>query len=220
LAAAGGLYEADLVADALASANGDISGVRGALDFGCSSGRVARVLAAAFPDTRWWGCDPNVPAIEWARGALPGIEFFVSGDEPPLALGDGAVDLAYAISVWSHFAPDLALRWFDEMRRMIHPGGHLVCTTHGPTSLSFYARHGFRTAEQCEEIAQSLYRQGWWYAAEFGDRGDWEVVNPLWGTAFITPEWVLARLCPEWRVLEFAPGRNRENQDVYVLERA
>ena len=45
------------------------------------------------------------------------------------------------------------------------------------------------------------------------------VVTPDWGTAFLSPEWMLAKLCPAWRVLEFAPGRNQENQDVYVLQR-
>jgi hypothetical protein len=31
---------------------------------------------------------------------------------------------------------------------------------------------------------------------------------------------MLTHLCPRWRVLELAPGRNQENQDVYVLQRA
>jgi hypothetical protein len=61
--------------------------------------------------------------------------------------------------------------------------------------------------------------QGWWYAPEFGEEGDWGVVNPDWSTAFLSPEWMLTQLCPRWRVLEFAPGRNQENQDVYVLQR-
>jgi len=30
---------------------------------------------------------------------------------------------------------------------------------------------------------------------------------------------MLTQLCPRWRVLEFAPGRNQDNQDVYVLQR-
>jgi len=105
------------------------------------------------------------------------------------------------------------------MRRIIRPGGHLVCTTHGLVSVAFYAQRELRTPEQSKEIAEDLYRQGWWYAAEFGEAGDWGVVNPDWGTAFLTPEWLLAQLCPRWRVLEFAPGRNQDNQDVYVLER-
>jgi SAM-dependent methyltransferase len=219
LAAAGGIYEADLVVDALASIDVEMSAIKAVLDIGCSSGRVVRVLAAAYPEIEWHGCDPNEPAIAWAGENLPGIDFFVNGDRPPLPLDDGSLDLAYAISIWSHFEPQLGLRWFEEMHRLIRPGGHLVCTTHGPTSIAFYATRDLRTLEQSQEILGALYRQGWWYAPEFGEEGDWGVVNPDWGTAFLSPEWVLTQLCPRWRVLEFAPGRNQNNQDVYVLQR-
>jgi SAM-dependent methyltransferase len=219
LAAAGGLYEADLVVGALESTGADMTSIKSALDFGCSSARVVRVLAAAYPDVRWRGCDPNEPAIAWAIENLPGIDFFVNDDGPPLPRDDGSLDLAYAISIWSHFEPQLGLRWFEDMHRLIRPGGHLVCTTHGPASVDFYATNGLRTPEQSKEIADALYRQGWWYAPEFGEEGDWGVVNPDWGTAFLSPEWMLTHLCPRWRVLEFAPGRNQENQDVYVLQR-
>jgi SAM-dependent methyltransferase len=219
LAAAGGLYEADLVIDALEGTNVEMASIRSALDVGCSSGRVVRVLAAAYPEIHWRGCDPNRPAIAWATENLPGIEFFVNDDAPPLPLADGSLDLAYAISIWSHFEPQLGLRWFEEMRRIICPGGHLVCTTHGLTSVAHYALLDLRTPKQSEEIRDALYRGGCWYAPEFGEEGDWGVVNPDWGTAFLSPEWMLAKLCPAWRVLEFAPGRNQENQDVYVLQR-
>ncbi len=74
LAAAGGLYEADMVVDVLASAGCRCPGVRAALDFGCSSGRVAAGDACRVPATSWHGCDPNEPAIEWALCNLPGIE--------------------------------------------------------------------------------------------------------------------------------------------------
>jgi SAM-dependent methyltransferase len=218
-AAAGGLYEADLVYDAMASIGVDIGGLDCALDFGCSSGRVVRVMAAAYPQIRWHGCDPNVPAIDWASENLAGIEFFVSGNQPPLALGEQSLDLAYAISIWSHFAPPLGLRWFEEMHRLIRPGGYLVCTTHGLTSVALYAVQSLRTPRQSDEIIGSLYRDGCWYAPEFGEEGDWGVVNPDWGTTFVSPEWMLTQLCPGWRVLEFAPGRNQDNQDVYVLQR-
>jgi SAM-dependent methyltransferase len=220
LAAAGGLYEADLVVEALARAGAALTQVRGALDFGCSSGRVIRALAAAHPDIRWHGCDPNAPAIAWAREHLPpGIELFVSENQPPLPLADASLDLVYAISIWSHFAPELGLRWLQEMRRLLRPGGHLVLTTHGLAAVAYYAQHELRTPGQSQEIADALYRQGWWYAPEFGEEGDWGVVNPDWGTAFLSPEYLLTRLCPHWRFLEFAPGRNQDNQDVYVLQR-
>ncbi len=219
LAAAGGLYEADMVASALASVGATIESAAEALDFGCSSGRLVRVLCAAYPEVRWHGCDPNGPAIEWAKSAYPRVHLFPSANQPPLALPDGSLDLVCAISIWSHFAPQLGLRWFEEMRRLIRPGGRLVCTTHGLTSVDFYAKNSLRTPEQSDQIVGALYRSGWWYAQEFGENGDWGVINPDWGTAFLSPEWLLAQLCPRWRVLEFAPGRNQDNQDVYVLQR-
>jgi SAM-dependent methyltransferase len=216
---AGALYEANMVIDALLSAGGDPAALRDCLDFGCSSGRVLRPLAAAFPDVAWHGCDPNLPAIEWASSHLPGIDFFGSPGAPPLPLGEGSMDLVYAISIWSHFSPRRALEWFEEMRRVLRPGGHLVMTTHGATAIAYYATHGLRSLEQSADIDAALYKRGWWYAAEFGAEGDWGVVDPDWGTAFLSPEWVLTQLSPRWRVLEYAPGRNQENQDLYVLQR-
>ena len=52
LAAAGGLYEADMVASALASVGVGIESATAGLDFGCSSGRLVRVLAAAYPEVQ------------------------------------------------------------------------------------------------------------------------------------------------------------------------
>jgi SAM-dependent methyltransferase len=219
LAAAGGIYEADMVVDALLGVGIDAADLRTAVDFGCSSGRVVRVLAAAYPGVTWLGCDPNETAVAWAREHLVGIDFFVSSQEPPLPFDDDSLDLVYAISIWSHFAPALGLRWFKEMHRVIRRGGHLVFTTHGLTSIAFFTAHGYRTPEKSSEIMRALYRCGWSYAADFGAKGDWGVVSDEWGTSFLTPEWVLTNLCPHWRVEQFAPGRNQENQDVYVLAR-
>jgi SAM-dependent methyltransferase len=220
LAAGGGLYEADMVVSALHSAGVDIAQAGSGLDFGCSSGRVLRVLAAAWPEIRWSGCDPNQLAVEWAQEQFPAISFFSNAQQPPLPIDEGALGLAYAISIWSHFAEALGLRWFDEMHRIIRPGGHLVLTTHGPQSVAFYVEQGMRAPAQARDITESLYRHGFWYAAEFGQAGDAGVVNPEWGTAFLTAEWLLTKLCPRWRVVEYAPGRNQRNQDVYVLQRA
>ena len=219
LAAAGGLYEADMTLDALRSVGIDLDPGQSALDFGCSSGRVVRVFAAAYPGVRWFGCDPNEQAIAWAKTNLPGIEFFANDQAPPLPFEDGSFDLVYGMSIWSHFAPVLGFRWLDEMHRLLRPGGNLVWTTHGLASISLAAAQDRREPDQCREIVQALYRRGWWYASEFGRQGDWGVINEAWGTAFLSPEWVLTNLCPAWRVRVFAPGRYQENQDLWVLER-
>lgn len=218
--AAGGSYDyADLVVDALIGVGAELlAGARG-LDFGCSSGRVVRVLAAAYPDFEWYACDPNGDAIRWARRDLRRIRFAVSPGSPPLSYSDGFFDLVFAISIWSHFAESAALQWFDEMRRIIRPGGHLVLTSHGYQSIAHCADHALRSPENLADIREALYSRGFWFAPEFGERGDWGIVHPEWGTAFLTTEWLLANLCPRWLVADFAIGRAEGNQDLIVLKR-
>jgi SAM-dependent methyltransferase len=219
-AAGGSTYYADLVADALAESGFElISGLAG-LDFGCSSGRVVRVLAAAYPELEWHGCDPIPDAIEWAGANLPGIRFERSPEYPPLPYADASFDFAFAISIWSHFAEGAGLDWLREMRRIIKPGGRLLITTHGGQTIAHTHREGVRSDEQLAKIREALLEDGFWYAAEFGEAGDHGVANPDWGTAFVTPEWLLAKLTPEWRMLLFRPGRVEGNQDLYVLERS
>jgi SAM-dependent methyltransferase len=219
-AAGGSTYYADLVADSLRESGLEIADGQAGLDFGCSSGRVVRVLAAAHPGVEWHGCDPIPDAIDWAREHLPGIRFEQSPEYPPLPYEDGSLDFAFAISIWSHFAEGAALDWLAEMRRVIRPGGRLLITTHGEHTIAHTDQAGVRTVEQLEQVRDALFRHGFWYAAEFGEAGDHGVANPDWGTAFMTPEWLLARLTPEWRVAVYRPGRVEGNQDLYVLERS
>ncbi len=219
-AAGGDYYSADFVVAALERSGGEIGSVRRALDFGCSSGRTVRPLAAAYPHVQWHGVDPNGPAIAWAAEHVPAVAFAPSASEPPLAFGDGELDLVYAISIWSHFAEDAARRWLDEMQRLIAPGGHLVITVHGAESIAFYGRHALRPPEQLDEIAKALHRSGFWFAQEFGEDGDHGVAHPEWGTAFMSAEWLLRAATPAWQVVDYAVGRNAGNQDVAVLRRA
>jgi SAM-dependent methyltransferase len=211
MAAGGSVYYADLVTEALRRGGADPFAQRAALDFGCSSGRVVRVLKAALPGVAWHGCDPNSAAIRWASENLPGIDFRVSGQEPPLPLGDASLDFVYAISIWSHFAEAAALRWLDEMRRIVRPGGLLVLTVQGFNSIAFFGGPA--------EAVADLYARGFHYYDLFGEAGDWGVKSPEWGMAFLTPEWLLAHATPQWSLQWFAPGRAERNQDVVVLVR-
>ena len=87
-AAGGSAYYADLVADSLAATGLEFGSGVTALDFGCSSARVVRVLAAAYPDVEWHGCDPIPEAIEWARANIHHVRFERSPERPPLAYPD------------------------------------------------------------------------------------------------------------------------------------
>jgi SAM-dependent methyltransferase len=218
---AGGAYDlADMVIEGLEQAGAPPEAGQAGLDFGCSSGRVVRVLAAAFPDLGWHGREPNARAIAWARDHLPGIDFQVSPETPPLDFAAAELDFVFAISIWSHFAEAAALRWFQEMRRVIRSGGHLLLTTHGYHSVWFLSAHQLRAPEWLAEAHEGLDRRGYWFYDEFRGRGDEGIENPEWGTCFFSLEWLCAKLTPEWQLVHYAIGRAQGNQDLIVLRRS
>jgi SAM-dependent methyltransferase len=216
--AGGSSYSADMIVEAARETGFHFDAGKSGLDFGCSSGRVVRVLAAAYPEMDWFGCDPLAAAIEWASANLPGIGFLPSPEHPPLAYDDGSFDLVFAISIWSHFGESAALDWLAEMRRVLRPGGRLLLTTHGPHSIAHASAHGLRQPEQLEEIEKALYRNGFWFVNEFGSEGDHGLLDAQWGTAFLSPEWLLRNTRGAWRIGAFHSGRVQDNQDLYVLE--
>ena len=222
-AAGGSTYYADLVVDALREI-----GLRArrpgqaGLDFGCSSGRVVRVLAAAYPEidvarlrpasrTRSSGHARTCPGSLRAEPRAPAA----------CRTRDDAFDFVFAISIWIHFAEGAALNWLREMQRIIRPGGRLVLTTHGAQSIVHTSARGRALARAARaRCATRSVEDGFWYAAEFGEQGDHGVANPEWGTAFLSPEWLLAKLEPRLaRLRSSGPGRVEDNQDLYVLER-
>lgn len=219
LAAGGDPYNADLVLGAALRAGHVLSEGATALDFGCSSGRTLRVLAAARPDVRWIGCDPNADAVAWASEHLKGLETFASPQRPPLPLREGELDLSYAISIWSHFDEAPAMRWLQEMHRVVRPGGVLVLTTHGVQSVAHHSTNGLLDRRGAVRCARELYRHGFWFVPVFGEAGDWGVKDSEWGNAYVTLEWLLARASPDWALALYEPGRVGGNQDLIVLER-
>jgi len=218
-AAGGDLYTADLIVKTLT----DIgfawpSGMR-VFDFGCSSGRHLRALAAWRPDLEYFGCDPNPEAIRWAQEHLPIGRFFVSETTPPVELPDASADLAIAISIWSHYSARAAERWLDEMRRVLAPGGLLLLTTHGWDSLGSGIRRDMISKESVQAAAQGMLLRGHHFIEVFGEDGDWGVDATDWGNAYMTLDWLCTRLHSRWALRSFVPGGLDHFQDVVVLQR-
>jgi len=220
LAAGGSYYYADLVVEGLRLAGGDPYHCRRALDFGCSSGRTVRVLAAAYRDTEWHGCDPNEAAISWARDHLSGIAFEVSANDPPLSYPSEHFDLAFAISIWSHFSETAAAAWLAELGRVVRRGGQLLLTAQGYQSVAHFARSRSMSDEELARARTGMYQRGFWFAEDwFWQGGDYGVRSADWGMTFLTPEWILMQAPPAWALVGFQVGRAEGNQDLYVLQR-
>jgi len=219
LAAGGDFWLADLLADAAERAGAPLVPGARVLDFGCSSGRHLRVLQAWQPEVEWLGCDPNEAAVGWAGEHLTGIEFFASPQDPPLPLAAGSLDAALAVSVWSHFSAAAAVRWWEEMHRLLRPGGLLVFTIQGLGSVAHYLRTGAVDDEYAARAARSLLGGGHHYIDIFGPTGDWGVASPDWGIAYMTLEWLAERTLSAWTLELHEATRVDTNQDLVVLRR-
>ncbi len=218
---AGDLYSGDMIVSALERAGISFNAGGCYLDFGCSSGALTRNLLAHFPEGRWHGCDPVAASVEWASEHFPQIEFYVNEQRPPLKYTDGLFHGVYAVSIWSHFSEQAAIDWFDEMRRIIVPGGFLVITTHGIRSLYYYLSNNLMPLETISHLLQTVAERQ--YAFQPVWDNNTKEIDYLdtsdWGNAYFTLEWVANYLAPHWSVFDYVPGINQMNQDIYVLRR-
>jgi SAM-dependent methyltransferase len=219
LAVGGDLGMADFVVQTLQDAGVELPQGGTVLDFGCSSGRALRPIAAWRPDLECLGCDPNTAAIEWAQQHLPMARFFASPIDPPLDLADASVDVVYAISIWSHFAAAPARRWLDEMHRIVKPGGSILLTTHGLDTFATYVRGELMNRGLMAQGIDRMLRDGIHFLDVFGEAGDWGVKDEGWGNSFILADWLVEHATPQWSIRLLRRGRLDGNQDAYVLER-
>jgi SAM-dependent methyltransferase len=107
-----------------------LKSLRGILDFGCGAGRVLRHFRD-LRKSRLYGVDYNPDLIAWCRKSLPFARFEVNPFLGPLPFSDGAFDLIYALSVFTHLDGDQQSAWLKELGRVLRPGGYLLVSAHG-----------------------------------------------------------------------------------------
>jgi SAM-dependent methyltransferase len=216
---AGNIRLCDMFVDAVTKAGESIGPGDRLLDFGASSGRVIRNLAAYYPDAVCEACDPRRETIEWAAANIPTVKFYASSVMPPLPVPAHAYKAVYAVSVWSHFSENAALKWFAEMRRVIAPGGLLVFTTHGYASVAHRQKKADPDKAELALLLENL-DAGRYFFKRYPDEqlGD-DLDRENWGMAYFPRSWLESKLAADWDVLLFQQGRLVGNQDVYVLRR-
>lgn len=220
--------DADMVIDGLHRARSLPRHNQNWLDFGGSHGRVAQILAAAYPSSNWFVCDPLQDTITWASKNIPKVTFSVSPQLPSLKqYRNGQFSGVYAISIWSHYAESAALQWFEEMHRILEDGGVLWFTTHGFQAINFGSLDAAVIKPHRQKMFEALYKKGHYFWPMFGTTGDWGSKDGengnLWGYGAFTTEWLAVKVMNNvkapWTLVHFGPGANTRHQDVYVLKK-
>lgn len=194
-----GTIAATAIRSALEGIGRPIETFRSLLDFGCGCGRVLRQWRSV-PGLELHGSDYNPAGPAWVRANLPGVDARVNQLAPPLAFGDRAFDISYALSVFTHLPTELQQPWMDELRRVLKPGGILILSLHGD-----------HFAAGLTEADRARY-----------DAGELVVLQPeLAGSNLCTtlhpPAWVRQHLAKGFTLRAHIPSAVR--QDLYVLER-
>lgn len=213
----GDFYSSNMVTESLAAANIKYEKGSNYLDFGCSSGSLVRALAAFSPSSNWYGVDPVGDSTQWASENLPLGTFGQSPQSPPLVFEDNYFRGVTAISIWSHFSEKPALDWFEEMARLIMPGGWLFFTTHGVQTIRWAKPRA--NPETLERIRLGLRQNDYHFENVFGGSEHYGLETQDWGNSYLSPKWLLNNLSDKWDMGFFQEGRNQANQDCYVLKR-
>jgi SAM-dependent methyltransferase len=148
-----GQLAAQSLLELLAKHGVGLDATRRVLDFGCGCGRVLRHLGHLAADL--YGCDSNPVAVEWCAEHLQFARVATNALETPLDHDAETFDVIYALSVLTHLPPHLQAHWMRELRRVLKPGGVLVLSLHGDSTV-----HNLTRAERADYRAGRLVVRG------------------------------------------------------------
>ena len=132
------------------------------LDWGCGSGRTLYWLHGHEAWRRAYrGCDVDAEAIRWLRKRQGITAVQVCETEPPLPYGDGTFVGVFSFSVLTHIPPERHRAWYEELHRVLAPGGRAYVTVNGDSRAADQA--AFTAAEQA-----LFAEQGWLWADREG----------------------------------------------------
>lgn len=105
------------------------------LEWGCGVARITRHLKAIAGIAEVVGVDVNPGMIEWDQANIPNATFAIIDHSPPMNFPKERFDLVIGISVLTHIDAVFQEAWLLEIRRILHPGGIFIFTTHGKAFL-------------------------------------------------------------------------------------
>jgi len=195
------------------------------LDFGCGSGRIARYLNM-HEAVEAFGVDANPLLVEWCQLNLDRVMTLLQAGRQRLPFGDALFDFVYATSLFTGAAPSRMQQCFDEVTRVLAPGGLLLAVTYGPTALNTI--RGSPThqatlqidAARAAELIETLPAAGRIHLPNAAATARADQADERDGYTFIHPDYSAEHWnTAAFEVLQHIPGGLRGWQDIVVLRR-
>lgn len=176
------------------------------LDWGCGPGRTIRHLPKFASDTnQFYGTDYNKDYITWCKKNISKVHFETNNLKPPMAFGNNMFDVVYGISIFTHLTKELHFLWFDELIRVLKPGGILFITLHGEAFLNKLTNIEIIKFNKGELVERSSTKIGHRTFASF------------------QPKSFVKLLIGKNKVLEFIPGdlqSPKPQQDIWIIKKS
>ena len=191
----------ECILDVLNANRIDLGELASICDFGCGCGRVTRHFHRN-TEVAVWGTDYNGQGVKWASQHLDFAQFGTNQLAPPLDYPDAKFGLIWAFSVFTHLSLELHHQWFDELCRVVRPGGYLLISTHGE-----YYRASLTKAEQASFDAGEL-------VVRMAERSGANLCNAFCSEAFVRNSLVRGA-----QVVDYIPrgARGNPKQDLYLI---
>ena len=159
------------------------------------------------------GTDSNSSLIDFCRVSNRWCNFVRNDVEPPLPFEDGQFQYVFVYSVFSHFAEAMHLRWLEELRRIIKPGGAAAISVRGRNFIKSL-REMRKSAPDVKSLRMLMdtdrelarYDAGEFCFSPYRPR-----VDPWWGEACIPRAYVEREWSRLFEVAEFVEGSSPVN---------
>ncbi len=131
------------------------------LDWGCGPGRVIRHLPDVTDGTcEFYGTDYNSQSIRWCSENLKGIHFNKNNINASLPYQNNFFDVIYGISIFTHLSEQLHYDWYNELYRVLKPGGIMFLTTQGDNAVEKLTKTELITFNKGEIVVRGKVKEG------------------------------------------------------------
>jgi SAM-dependent methyltransferase len=194
-------------------------------DFGCGCGRMSRFLNTV-QNVIPFASDINADHVAWCASNLDRVTTKVNGTAPPLPFEDGAFDLGYSLSIFTHLDEPAASAWLEDLSRVLTPGGILILSTHGYPALEIIKNSKThqdmfsKSHDEIVEITEKLETDRYIFIQYGQDLLKVAKAGSSYGNTFMHPSYAE----DNWnahglKVLRHLPGGVRGWQDIFVLRK-